>query len=142
MKVATVQLDISWENTDQNLSRLDALLANIPDDVELVVLPEMFNTGFSMNPTRIATLDGGEALGWMKRFSSENQTAVVGSIATKTLEGFYNRLYWVFPDGQFQTYDKRHLFRMANENEVYKSGAKKLIVEWKGIKLCPLICYD
>jgi predicted amidohydrolase len=142
MKIATIQQNIFWEDTEKNINHLEELLRDIEDDVELIVLPEMFTTGFSMNPVKVAVPDGGAGLEWMKRMAALKQASMVGSIAVSVDGKYYNRLYWVFPNGEVKTYDKRHLFRMADEHQVYQSGSKKLIVEWKGVRFCPLVCYD
>lgn len=102
----------------------------------------MFSTGFSMSPERIAEDHGGEAFTWMRRIAAEQQAILCGSLAVKEGSSFYNRLYWVQPDGNYQSYDKRHLFSMANEQSFFKAGDTKIIQTVQGIKFCPLICYD
>ncbi len=140
--LATVQFDIKWEDSNHNMNRLDELLSSLPKEVDLVVLPEMFNTGFSMNPKNIALDNGSEVLQWMIQKAKQQNFCIVGSIATKDNKKFYNRLYWVFADGSYKTYDKRHLFRMADEDQFYNSGKSKTIIIYKDFSFCPLICYD
>lgn len=140
--IATVQFDIKWEDSKYNMRSLDELLGTLSHDIDIVVLPEMFNTGFSMNPKNIALENGGEVLDWMIEKAKHQNFCLVGSIATEENGNFYNRLFWVFPDGSFKTYDKRHLFRMADEHHSYKNGVSKIIISYKGFNFCPLICYD
>ncbi len=142
MKIATLQSALFWENTVLNLHHFDRFLINLPIDVDVVVLPEMFTTGFSMDAQKIARDNGGEGLQWMLTKASELNAAIVGSIAVKEGELFYNRLYWVMPDGVVHSYDKRHLFRMANEHQSYTQGTQKLLVEFRGWRFAPFVCYD
>lgn len=142
LNISLVQFDIFWQNTSKNLSHLSNLLDQI-SETDLIVLPEMFNTGFSMSPSENAMPDtGGEVLEWMKRKSSQLSSAIVGSFAVKGKEGFFNRLYFVQPNGETSFYNKRHLFRMAGENDQFVNGTERVIVDYKGWKICPQICYD
>lgn len=142
LKIATIQYDILWENSKGNLTRLSNLLAKINEEVDVIVLPEMFNTGFSMNPAQVALTNGGEAKEWMIAKASELNSCMVGSIATEENGSYFNRLYWAFPDGKIQTYNKRHLFRMASEHQVYKEGKVQTVVEYKGFNFSLQVCYD
>jgi predicted amidohydrolase len=112
------------------------------EKTDLIVLPEMFTTGFSMNPEKLKESMDGIALQWMKKQASEKDAAVVGSLIIEDNEKVFNRLVWVFPNDQIEIYDKRHLFTMGEENRHYSAGTEKLIVEYKGWRFCPLICYD
>ena len=142
LKIALVQSQIHWQNTAKNLKYLDNFLSS-NNNSDLIVLPEMFNTGFSMNPQEIAMPDnGGEVLSWMKEKAQETHSALIGSVAVKIQDGFVNRLYFVTPEGNVSYYDKRHLFRMAGENEHYINGEEKCIVEYKGWRINLQICYD
>ena len=142
LNIVLVQSDIIWQNTSENLHHLDKLLSSIRDS-DLIILPEMFNTGFSMNPEQISMpTNGGEVVEWMKGKAKKFNAAVMGSVAVKEGKGFYNRLYFVQPSGEVTFYNKRHLFRMAGENAQFVNGNKRLIVEYKGWKICPQICYD
>ncbi len=142
LKIATIQQDILWEDSKGNLQHLTQLIDSINEDVDLIVLPEMFNTGFSMNPSRIALPNGGEAKDWMAEQAAIQDACIVGSIATEEGGEYYNRLYWVEPNGKITTYDKRHLFRMASEHQVYTQGESQVVVEYKDFKFCLQICYD
>ena len=142
LKIAVVQVDLAWENVTKNLDNFSEKIENIQEDVELIVLPEMFSTGFSMNATNLAERPNGPAFQWMQRIAKTKNAAVTGSVIVEDEGKYFNRLYFVFPDASFKTYDKRHTFTLAKENETYTAGKKKLIVEYKGWKICPLICYD
>ena len=142
LNIALVQSDIIWQNTSENFHHLDKLLSSVKDS-NLIILPEMFNTGFSMNPEQISMPEnGGEVVEWMIRKAKDSSAAIIGSVAVKEKEGFYNRLYFVQPNGEITFYNKRHLFRMAGENAQFLNGEDRLIVEYKGWKICPQICYD
>lgn len=143
LKVTIVQSPLIWENVDGNLTGFTERLSSIkPGDTDLIVLPEMFTTGFTMDAARLAEGMDGKAFQWLKKTANEKQCVITGSVAIKDNEGFYNRLIWMRPDGTFETYNKRHTFRMANEHHTYTGGDKKLIVTLKGWRICPLICYD
>jgi predicted amidohydrolase len=142
MKVALVQTSLVWENPAVNRQLLQEKINNIADSVDLIVLPEMFTTGFTMNPQGIAEDFPGATLLWMQRLSAEKKAAITGSIAVQENGYFYNRLLFVKPDGSWQAYDKRHLFSLAGEDAVYTAGSKKCIVECCGFRICLLICYD
>jgi predicted amidohydrolase len=142
IKIATVQQDIIWEDSAGNLTRLSQLISQINEKVDVIVLPEMFNSGFSMNPSKIALPDGGAAKDWMVFEANKLDVCIVGSIATEENGQYFNRMHWVFPDGKIQTYDKRHLFRMAKENDVYSGGSAHTLVSHKGFNFSLQICYD
>lgn len=140
--VTIIQTDLVWENVRENLDRLDLKLNTMIPKTDLIVLPEMFTTGFAVDRSSIAETESGEGLQWMKTAAKKVDAAIVGSIAVKLKDKLVNRLYWVNPDGTYFHYDKRHLFRMANEHQYFEPGRSKLLVEYKGWKFCPLICYD
>ena len=142
LSISVVQSQLFWEDTKKNIRHLDGLIQGITNATDLLVLPEMFTTGFTMKPEIFAAENGGEGLKWMKFTAKERECVVTGSICVKENDKFYNRLYWVKPDGSFSIYDKRHLFRMAKENEHYTAGEKRITEEIKGWKIRPLICYD
>ena len=142
INITIIQSDLVWENRDENLKRFSHKIASIKETTDVIVLPEMFTTGFAVNRTQLAEEREGEGFMWMKQMAKHKNAAIVGSIAIKEQQHFYNRLYWVNPDGNFYSYDKRHLFRMAGENNNFNAGTGKIIVEYKGWKFCPLICYD
>ncbi|NNL16072.1 MAG: amidohydrolase [Flavobacteriaceae bacterium] len=141
-KVALIQSQIVWENAEQNRIKFKAKINAIKENVDLVILPELFSTGFSMNPEPIAESMEGETIKWMKRLASEKQSAITGSIVIKDDNNYYNRLLFVHPSGEINIYDKKHTFTFAGEDKAFASGNKKLIVIYKGWKICPLVCYD
>ena len=112
------------------------------EDVDVIVLPEMFSSGFTMNPQKVAETMQGETILWMQHMAKAKNCAITGSLVITENGNFYNRLVFVFPTGEIQHYDKRHLFTLAGEDKVYTSGTQKLIVNYKGFKICPLVCYD
>jgi omega-amidase len=143
LRVTIVQTSLEWENIDANLSAFSQKLEKIePSSTDLIVLPEMFNTGFTMNVNAIAETMNGTTMEWMAKISAQKKCAITGSMVIKENNNFYNRLIWMRPDGTYEYYSKRHLFRMAEENKTYTGGKDKLMVELKGWKICPLICYD
>jgi omega-amidase len=117
-------------------------IESISQSVDMIVLPEMFTSGFTMNASDVAETMNGETVNWMKGLASKKQAAITGSLVIKEDDKFYNRLLFVHPNGSIDSYDKRHTFTLAGEDKVYSSGTEKLIVDYKGWKICPLICYD
>jgi predicted amidohydrolase len=142
MKIALIQTELSWENPNENKALLQEKINAISQYVDLIVLPEMFTSGFTMNPKNVAQTMQGEAISWLKETAKDKNCAITGSLVIEENGNYFNRLVFVFPSGEIQTYDKRHLFTLAGEDKVYTSGKDKLIVEYKGFKICPLICYD
>jgi len=142
LNTAIIQADLAWENIEKNLNLFSEKIDLIDKDVDLIVLPEMFSTGFSMNAENLAEPPQGPAFKWMQEIARKRNVAVTGSVIVKENNNFYNRLYFVFPDTTFKTYDKRHTFTLAREDQTYTAGNERLIVEYKGWKICPLICYD
>lgn len=142
MKIALIQTELSWENPNENKALLQEKINAISQYVDLIVLPEMFTSGFTMNPKNIAQSMQGEAISWLKETAKDKDCAVTGSLVIEENGNYFNRLVFVFPSGEIQTYDKRHLFTLSGEDKVYTAGKDKLIVDYKGFKICPLICYD
>lgn len=142
LKITTIQTHLVWEDVGANITHFNNMLNALKEQTDVVVLPEMFTTGFTMSTERLAEMHGGKGLQWMIEKAKEKEIALVGSISVKDQDGFYNRLYWVNPDGSYQYYNKRHLFRMGNEQQYYTAGNERLIVDYKGWKICPLVCYD
>jgi omega-amidase len=142
INVALVQADLAWEDKRANLDKFDKLLGTVPSGTDLVVLPEMFNTAFSMEPEKLAEAPDSETTAWLKKKAVEKKVAITGSLIITEDGKYYNRLIWMFPDGTYQYYDKKHLFTLAGEQHHYTAGTEKLVVEFKGWKFCPLICYD
>lgn len=141
LSVTLIQTELYWENPIANLAMLEEKIAQIENETDIIVLPEMFSTGFSMN-TSLAEPMNLTTFKWMRQQAAQSKAVVVGSVMIREAENVFNRMIWMQPDGQYHTYDKRHLFRMGNEHLHYRGGEKRLIVEWKGWKICPLICYD
>ena len=143
--LCTLQLDLVWENPQANREKTERLLQQVGKDVDLIVLPEMFTTGFSMDAPRIAEkhdYSTMESLRWMKKTAKTKGAVITGSIAVEDGGEYFNRLYWVEPSGKFSFYDKHHLFAFAGEDKHYTAGKNKIIVEIKGWKILPLICFD
>jgi len=142
MKIALIQTSLAWENPIENRSHLAQKITGFMEDVDLIVLPEMFSSGFTMNPKAVAESMQGETVSWLQHLAKAKDCAITGSLVIEENGNYYNRLVFVFPNGEIKTYDKRHLFKLAGEDKIYTSGTKKLIIEYKGFKICPLICYD
>jgi omega-amidase len=142
LNISIIQPDIVWENKDVNLQQYEAFIANIKEQREVVVLPEMFNTGFSMAPEKFAEPMDGRSVAWMKQMAAKYRCILAGSLMIEENEIYYNRLLWVQPDGQIFHYDKRHLFAYADEDKHYSRGDKRLIVQVKGFRICLQVCYD
>lgn len=142
MKIALIQTSLIWENPIENRSHLAQKITGFMEDVDLIVLPEMFSSGFTMNPKAVAETMQGETIAWLQHLAKAKDCAITGSLVIEENGNYYNRLVFVFPTGEIKTYDKRHLFSLAGENECYTAGKDKLVLEYKGYKICPLICYD
>ncbi|QRR02603.1 amidohydrolase [Dyadobacter sandarakinus] len=140
LTAALIQTDLVWEDVTANLANLEEKISAL-DEVDVIVLPEMFNTAFTMN-TSVAEPMNFTTTRWMRQMAELKQALVIGSFAAKQGDQFFNRLVCMKPDGSFQFSDKRHLFRMGGENEAYTPGDVRLIVEWKLWRICPLVCYD
>ena len=142
LTISLIQTSIFWEDVDKNLEMLEKKINSLSGKTEIVVLPEMFSTGFTMQPEKVAETMDGKTMTWLKNISEKNRLIVTGSIVIKENGKFFNRLIWMQPNGKFYFYDKRHLFAFAGENEKYSAGNKRLIVSVKGWKINLLICYD
>ncbi len=142
LTITTIQTALHWENKAANLQMLEEKIMGINEKTEIIILPEMFTTGFSMNAATLAEDMNGESVAWMKKMAIEKKSILVGSLIIKEGENFYNRLIWMLPNGQMGIYDKRHLFAYANEDQYYTPGNKRLIASVKGWKINLMICYD
>jgi len=142
LKVAIIQADLLWEDIQGNLSKLDQTISQITDNVDIIILPEMFNTAFSMNTSVCAENVDSVSMQWLKDKAKQKDCIIVGSIIIKYEEAFYNRLIWMQANGDYKFYDKKHLFRFAGEHEVFTSGNIKLTTSLKGWNFRPLVCYD
>ncbi len=142
MKVSLVQTVLSWESPDNNFIRLDGVLGKL-GKTDLVILPEMFTTGFTMNTSVAEVLDAqSKTLLWLRSWAKELNAVITGSVPCREDGDYFNRLIWMRPDGSVDFYDKRHTFGFAGEDQHYRGGNKRLIEHWKGFDICPLICYD
>lgn len=142
LKVTIIQSHLHWENPVANRTQFSEKIKSISEETNLIVLPEMFTTGFTMNAIPVAEDTNGPTLKWMQEMAGSQQCAIMGSVIIKDGDRYFNRLYFVHPDGQFQEYDKRHTFTLAGEHKIFASGSDRIIVEYKEWKICPLICYD
>ncbi|RUT69860.1 amidohydrolase [Flavobacterium cupreum] len=142
MKIALIQSDLHWEDASANRKNFESKINKIDSGVNLVVLPEMFSTGFTMNASEVAETMQGETVLWMQSVAKQKQLAIVGSLIIAEEGKYYNRMLFVFPNGEIQQYDKRHLFSLAGEHKYYEAGTQKVIVEYSDWKICLQICYD
>jgi omega-amidase len=142
LTVSLVQTDIHWQDAAKNRAALDRRLAQISMPTDLIVLPEMFTTGFSMQAAELAETMDGPTVDWLRGHAAAHQAVVTGSIIIRDGDSFFNRLLWVRPDGSLSYYNKRHLFTLAGEQHVYTPGNALLVEEWRGWRICPLVCYD
>ena len=141
LTISLIQTELHWENKEKNLQHFDEKIDAI-GITDLILLPEMFNTGFSMNSAALYESLEGRTLEWMRKKAAEKSAVVSGSLIIKEDGKYYNRLIWMRADGSFEKYDKKHLFRMAMEHNSFSPGDKRLIVDHKGWKIFPQICYD
>lgn len=142
LRCTLVQTELLWENVSGNLDALTTKLEPLSGQTDVIILPEMFTTGFTMQPTHLAETMTGSTVDWMKIMAFETNASIIGSAIIKEGKGFYNRLLVVTPAGEVATYDKRHLFTLAGEHEPYTAGKDRVIVEVNGWKIMPMICYD
>ena len=141
LKVTIIQSNLHWENVQKNLDMFAKKISHI-QNIDLIVLPEMFTTGFTMKSVEFAEGLTGKTVEWMKAQAKKTNAVICGGMITKQEDKFYNTLIWMRPDGTFEHYNKRHLFRMGDENKNYSAGDKRIIVDLKGWKICPMVCYD
>lgn len=142
MNITLLQTDLHWQNPVANRAMLEERIFGLPAPTDLIVLPEMFTTGFTMDARAVAEPMNLTTFRWMRQMAAQTGAVVTGSYVIQADGKFYNRLVWMEPDGSFDSYDKRHLFRMAGEDHTYTAGTRRIVKEWKGWRICPLICYD
>jgi predicted amidohydrolase len=142
LKIALIQSDLVWENPEHNRNNFTKKIDAITEKVDMVILPEMFSTGFTMNAKGVAETMQGETVSWMQDKATTKSMAIMGSLVIFENNNFYNRLLFVSPNGTIEYYDKKHTFTLVGEDDIYAAGTEKLITEYKGWKICPLICYD
>lgn len=142
LTVSLVQANLHWEDIAANLAMFDQKIDAIKERTEVIVLPEMFSTGFSMQPEKLAQTMDGTAVQWMKQKAKQKNAIITGSLIIEENGQYYNRLIWMLPNGQFGAYNKRHRFGFAGEDNHYEAGDKRLIASVKGWKICLTVCYD
>ena len=142
LKVTLIQSKLHWQEIDANLAMFEEKIWSIKDQPDIIILPEMFSTGFTMEARKLAEPPNSKTYRWMAQMAAQTKALIIGSCIIKDGTSFYNRLHAVRPDTKYQYYDKRHLFRMAEEHNHFSPGKEKVIIEWKGWKILPLVCYD
>ena len=142
IKVALIQTDLVWEEAQTNRKAFEKLLSELSDDVTLAVFPEMFTTGFSMQPREISETMEGPSISWMKQLAAKLQISICGSLVIEDNDQFFNRFVMVTEVGEVYSYDKRHTFTLSGEHKEYTAGKEKVIIDFKGWKICPQVCYD
>ena len=142
LKITLVQSSLAWEDPVANIRNFDEMFRGFNDPTDLIILPEMFNTGFTMEAKSNAEALDGKSMQWMAEKAAEKHCVICGSLIINDDGNYYNRFVWMRPDGSYDYYDKKHLFRMGDEHLHYSAGDKKLIVELKGWKVMPMVCYD
>lgn len=142
MRTTIIQTKLHWQQPALNRQMLSEKITPLHGKTDLIVLPEMFSTGFSMQTEELAEDMNGPTFRWMQEQAALSGAAVTGSFICREGAHFHNRLIWMQPDGQYFLYDKKHLFSLAGEHRHYEPGVERLILEWKGWRICPLVCYD
>jgi len=142
MKLTLIQPDIIWENKFRNLERIGEMISSIPVGTDLVILPEMFNTGFSMNPAELAETTRSVTFEWMKDIAAKYSIGICGSYITREDTHYYNRWIFVSSEGDTWSYDKRHLFTISGEEILFTRGKERVIFSFRGTRICPNVCYD
>jgi len=142
LTVTLIQQPLAWLDAETNRQHFANLIAPLAGKTDLIILPEMFNTGFSMEPAPVAETMDGLTLQWLSQQAKATDAAITGSFTITEGDHFYNRMIFMQPDGHYHCYDKRHLFRMGNEHHRYQGGSERLIVEYRGWRICPMVCYD
>ncbi|MEX2349447.1 MAG: amidohydrolase [Flavobacteriaceae bacterium] len=142
LKLALIQAPLEWENPAANRAYFLEKIRSISENVDLIILPEMFTTGFTMNAAPLAEPMDGPTVEWMKTLAKEKKVAITGSVIIQENEDYFNRMLFVTSEGVIGHYDKRHLFTLAKEERTYSPGKEKVIIDYKGWKICLMICYD
>lgn len=142
MKIALFQTKLIWQKPKENRILIQEYIDSCEETYDLLVLPEMFTSGFTMRPQEVAEKDNGETIQWLQKIALNKQIAITGSFVVEENGCYYNRLVFVFPNGNYEFYNKRHLFTLAGEDKVYTKGTTRTIIDYRGWKICALICYD
>ena len=141
LHITAIQTSLYWENAEKNRQHFDSILSTI-DNTDIIVLPEMFTTGFTMNTASVFEEMDGVSVEWIKQKAKEKNACITGSVIIKENNSYYNRMVWAEPDGKVSYYDKRHLFRMAEEHQSFSGGKERVIVNYKGWRILLQVCYD
>ncbi|MBP6185013.1 MAG: amidohydrolase [Saprospiraceae bacterium] len=142
LRISLIQSQLYWENPILNRQMFSWKIRDLGGETDVIILPEMFTSGFTMFPEKVAESPDGPTISWMQELSHETGAAITGSLVIHEGNNYYNRLIWVEPEGRVLHYDKNHLFSLAGEDHHYTAGTERLILAWKGWSICPLICYD
>lgn len=142
LTITLIQSDLHWQDKGANLAMLEEKIWKIEEDTDIIILPEMFNSGFTMEVEKCGEPMHANTFKWLEQMAAQKNAVVTGSYIINDHGKYYNRLIWMQPDGGYSTYDKRHLFRMAHENHHFTAGHEFMITTWKEWRICPLICYD
>jgi omega-amidase len=141
LTIAAIQTEIFWENKEKNIEHFGSLIDKIKGKIDVILLPEMFNTGFSINPSLAEKMDG-KSINFLREKSKKKNAVILGTLMIEEKKKIYNRIICMYPDGTYKTYDKRHLFCLSNENKLLTKGEERPIFKIKNWKILPLICYD
>lgn len=142
MNISIIQTELHWESASKNLKMFDEKIDAIEGDVDLIILPEMFTTGFSMSPENLSDSWPGKSVDWMQKKAKQKNAAIAGSVIIEENSKYFNRLVFTHPDGKLEHYDKRHLFRMSGEHKYYDEGHYRVLVTYKEFRILLLVCYD
>ncbi|MFB6307634.1 MAG: amidohydrolase [Flavobacteriales bacterium] len=142
LKLTLIQSSLVWEDIEANIQNFTKKIDEIQEETDIIILPEMFNTGYTMNSEKLGETMDGKTVNWMKKTAEQTHSVIVGSLIIKENQKHFNRLIWMKPDHSYEYYDKRHLFRFAGEDKYYTAGNRRVIVEHKGWKILLLICFD
>lgn len=142
LSVTIIQPHLHWENPAANRAQFSEMIRDIKEETHLIILPEMFTTGFTMNAEALAEAPQGPTFLWMQAEAKQHNVAITGSVIIKENGLYYNRLFFVFPNGDHRQYDKKHTFTLAGEHKTYTAGSSRIMVSYLGWKICPLVCYD
>lgn len=142
LNISLVQTALVWQQARANCEHIQQMLTDNEAETDLIILPEMFNSGFTLEAKKVAESMSGETVQWMQQLAQQQQAAVTGSLVIRDNQQNYNRMIIAYPDGKLDWYDKKHLFRMANEQQRYAAGDKRVVVEWRDWRIALYVCYD
>ena len=142
IKITIFQAYLFWENVEKNLQNLSLRLSELKEKTDLIILPEMFNTGFTTNVEKCAETMKGQTMHWLFQHAKTYACVIAGSLIIEENGQYYNRFVWMYPDGSFVHYDKRHLFALGHEDKLFTAGSSRVVLQVKGWRICPLVCYD